>query len=69
MTNPEDLLSRKELSDKFGWEEYVIFSFMLGISALMGIFFWWKGQKNSAEFLLGGKKLGTVPVTLSLTVR
>jgi len=69
MTNPEDLLSRKELSDKFGWEEYLMFSLVLAISAVMGIFFWWKGQENSAEFLLGGKKLGTVPVTLSLTAR
>ena len=64
--NLRDLNTREELIEKFGWEEYLIFVLMLVISASIGIFFWWKGQKDNAEFLLGGKSMGVVPVTLSL---
>jgi len=65
----EDLHTRKELQDKFGWEEYLICCLMLAVSAGVGVFFWWKGQKNSADMLLGGRKMGVGPVCLSLTVR
>ncbi len=40
----EELLTREELSDKFGWEEWVMFGLLLGVSAAVGIYFWWKGQ-------------------------
>jgi len=69
MVSGGDLLTRKQLEDKFGWEEYFIFCLMLAISAAMGGFFWWKGQKDSEEFLLGGRNIGTFPITMSLTVR
>ena len=63
------LYDRETLIDKFGPEEYVVFSLMLLVSAGIGVFFWWKGQKNNAEFLLGGKSMGTLPMTLSLVAR
>jgi len=69
MVKAEDLHSRKELRDQFGWEEYFICCAMLAISALIGVFFWWKGQKNSKELLLGGKKMSVGPVALSLAAR
>ena len=69
MPSPEDLYTREELIEKFGWEEYVVFSLMLAASAAIGIFFWWKGQKNNKEFLLGGKNQGTFPVSLSTITR
>ena len=47
------LYSAEELREKFGWEEYFIFALMLAVSAMIGIFFWWKGQKDNAAFLLG----------------
>ena len=69
MPDSSELFTRDELIDKFGWEEYVVFSLMLAASAAIGIFFWWKGQKNNKEFLLGGKNQGTVPVALSMVTR
>lgn len=60
------LYSKDELVAKFGWEEYVIFGLMLGVSASIGVFFAWKGQKNNAEFLYGGKSMGTLPMAMSL---
>ena len=64
-----DLFTKEELLAKFGWEEYVIFALMLLVSAAIGIFFWYKGQKNNAEFLLGGRKMGVLPISLSLFAR
>jgi len=63
------LLSREALQEKFGWEEYVSIAFMLGVSAAIGIFFWWRGQSNNKEFLMGGKSMGTAPMALSLMAR
>ena len=38
------LYSASELIEKFGWEEFFVFALMLGVSAAIGIFFWWKGK-------------------------
>ncbi len=63
------LFSREELIDKFGWEDYLVLSIMLMASILIGVYFWWKGQDSNYEFLMGGRNLGTVPITLSLIAR
>ena len=63
------LFNTTELIDKFGWEEYSVFSLMLMISILIGVFFWWKGQNNNAEYMMGGKNMGTFPMTMSLIAR
>ena len=62
----QTLYGKEALREKFGWEEYVIFALMLAVSAGIGVFYWWKGQKNNAEFLLGGKSMGVFPMTMSL---
>lgn len=50
-----------------GAVDYVIFSLVLCISAGIGIFFGCiKKQKNTDEFLLGNRKMGILPVSLSL---
>ena len=46
-----------------------MFSLMLLVSILIGVFFWWKGQNNNAEYMLGGKDMGTFPMTMSLIAR
>lgn len=61
-----ELFHTDELIAKFGWEEYFIFALMLAVSAGIGVFFWWRGQKNNGEFLLGGRSMGTLPMTMSL---
>ena len=42
-----ELFDKEELIAKFGWEEYFIFGLMLAVSAGIGVFFWWRGQKNN----------------------
>ena len=60
------LPTKEELVEKFGWEEYVVLSLMLLVSTLIGIYFAWKGQKSNAEYLLGGKRMGVLPMSMSL---
>ena len=60
------LLTKQELIDNFGWDEYVVLFLMLLVSALIGVYFAWKGQKTNAEYLLGSKSMGTLPVSMSL---
>ncbi|XP_059084955.1 sodium-coupled monocarboxylate transporter 1-like [Tigriopus californicus] len=60
------LNTREELIEKFGWEEYVVFVLMLLISALIGVFFWIKGQNSNSDFIMGGKSMGVLPMTMSL---
>ena len=60
------LPAENELKDKFGWEEYLVMSLMLLVSALIGIYFYWKGQKSNADYLLGSKQMGVLPVSMSL---
>jgi len=62
----DDLFNKDELIEKFGAANYVVFALMLLVSLLIGAFFWWKGQNTSEEFLMGGRQMGTFPMTLSL---
>ncbi|XP_054287715.1 sodium-coupled monocarboxylate transporter 1-like [Macrosteles quadrilineatus] len=51
----------------FNWIEYLVFGTMLLLSLLIGVYFGWiKKQDTVAEYLLGGKKMGVFPVTISL---
>lgn len=54
----------------FSTIDYVIFFFMLGMSALIGVyygFFAKQKQNNTAEYLLGSKQMKVFPVAMSLT--
>ena len=42
-----DLLHKNDLIAKFGAANYAVFAVMLFISAAIGVFFWWRGQKNT----------------------
>ena len=56
------------ITTTFHWVDYMIFVLMLVISAAIGIFYAWKDKKKqtTANFLLGGRKMALLPVTLSL---
>ncbi|XP_072002465.1 sodium-coupled monocarboxylate transporter 1 isoform X1 [Engystomops pustulosus] len=49
--------------------DYLVFAFMLLISAVIGIYYAFAGggQKTSKDFLMGGRSMTAVPVALSLT--
>ncbi|XP_015432992.1 PREDICTED: sodium-coupled monocarboxylate transporter 2-like [Dufourea novaeangliae] len=52
----------------FGWTDYSLFTGLLGVSVLIGIYFgcFSKKQDNTTEYLLGGKSMSCFPVSMSL---
>jgi len=53
---------------EFAWQEYIVFGVILASSLGIGIFYGFFGSKNKTneEFLLAGRSMGILPVTLSL---
>lgn len=53
---------------QFDLLEYAVFGFMLAISMLVGIYYgcYKRNQNSVSEYLLGGKSMTVIPVTLSL---
>ena len=52
----------------FNLADYLIFVLTLVISAAIGIYYGWKDRKrqSATEVLLGGRRMGTLPVALSM---
>ena len=61
-----DLFTKDELIPFFDEANYAVFGGMLLISAAIGVFFWWRGQKSTEEYLMASRSMGTIPMTLSL---
>lgn len=59
---------------RFGLYDYVVFVIMLASCAMIGVYFGFikkKSQKGDVEsdYLVGGRKMGVIPVSLSLIAR
>lgn len=53
-----------------GWLDLGMFGAMLGLSALIGLYFGLTAKQDSAkEYLMGGKNMGMFPVSISLIAR
>ncbi|XP_058481429.1 sodium-coupled monocarboxylate transporter 1 [Solea solea] len=57
------------MSGSFVMADYVVFACMLLVSAAVGVYFAFadRGKRSSGDFLMGGRKLTALPVSLSLT--
>lgn len=54
----------------FGWLDYTMFSLLLGVSLLIGVYFGcFKKQDNTTEYFLGGKKMNYLPIAMSILAR
>lgn len=55
----------------FNWVEYTVFSSMLALSTLMGIYFGlYKGSQNTVNsYILGDKNMSIFPIAMSLIAR
>lgn len=53
----------------FAGADYTVFALMLVVSAAVGVYYAWadRGQRSSGDFLMGGRSLTALPVSLSLT--
>lgn len=55
---------------KFSWIDYVVFVLMLAISAFVGVYWgFFKKQTTQNDYLLGGRNMKVVPVSMSLVAR
>lgn len=55
---------------RFSWVDYVVFVFMLAISAVVGVYWgFMKKQMTQSDYLLGGRNMKVVPVSMSLVAR
>ncbi|KAF2901935.1 hypothetical protein ILUMI_04248 [Ignelater luminosus] len=52
----------------FSWIDFTVFAIMLGLSALIGIYYGFCGKKQDTanEYLLGGRNMKVFPVAMSL---
>ena len=56
-------------TNTFHWVDYLIFILMLAVSASIGIFYAIRDKRSkqtTTNFLLGGRRMSLLPVTLSL---
>lgn len=70
MSSGSDIDIENEVHIWFSWYDYLLFSLMLGLSALIGVYFAFctkKKQVTADEYLLGGKEMTVFPIALSLT--
>lgn len=63
---PEEFVPAWKLG--LSWYDYILFSLMLFISAVIGIYFGFfaKKQSTSKEYLMGGKEMKVLPIAISL---
>lgn len=60
---------------KFGWPDYVVFVLMLVSCVGIGIYFGFfekkakKGTDEESDYLVGGRTMGVIPISLSLIAR
>ncbi|XP_028032685.1 sodium-coupled monocarboxylate transporter 1-like [Bombyx mandarina] len=62
--NVDDIVNQMR---RFTWVDYVVFVFMLAISAVVGVYWgFMKKQTTQTDYLLGGRNMKVVPVSMSL---
>lgn len=66
--NSSRLIFADDYSSLFTWHEYLVFAAVLTVSMGIGVFYgcFKKNNSTTESFLMGGKKMGVLPVSLSL---
>ncbi|CAH0547672.1 unnamed protein product [Brassicogethes aeneus] len=61
-------LLEKVMQPIFSWYDYILFTAMLFLSSLIGIYFGCFGskQKTAQDYLMGGKQMKVIPIAISL---
>lgn len=60
------VINNEELAKRFSVYDYVVFGAMLSVSAIIGIYYGFRGQKTTKELLMGGKSMSVFPVSMSV---
>lgn len=56
---------------RFAWPDYLVFVAMLVLCAIIGVYFGYfaPGEHDEDEYLMGGRKMQVLPISLSLVAR
>ena len=56
---------------RFHWADYLVFGVVMGISALVGVYFGIKDRRkmSTEQFLMAGRNMHVLPVAASFFVR
>lgn len=70
-TSADNICNENAAKHQFSFADYSVVAGMLVISCVIGTFYGYFGEKQetSNDFLLGGSKMGTLPMSLSLAAR
>jgi len=62
---------KENFADDLAWTEYLVFAAVLVASLGIGVFYGFFGNKNNTneDFLMAGRSMSILPVTLSLVCR
>ncbi|XP_034247647.1 sodium-coupled monocarboxylate transporter 1-like [Thrips palmi] len=69
MTGPvQDVATMGLALQRFAWPDYLVFVAMLVLCAVIGVYFGYfaPGQHDEDEYLMGGRKMQVLPISLSL---
>lgn len=70
MGAPGEVNAMVHQMQQFSWVDYVVFVFMLAISAVVGVYWgFMKKQTTQNDYLLGGRNMKVIPVSMSLVAR
>lgn len=66
-----DLLANIGQNNNFDLTDYTVFGVMLSFSAAIGLYFgcFDSNEQTTEEYLLGGRKMKTIPIAISLVAR
>ncbi|KRT84249.1 hypothetical protein AMK59_1454 [Oryctes borbonicus] len=63
----DKVTTERDIAEKFSWYDYGMFGLMLALSTIIGVYFGFvRKQTTSNDYLLGGKKMSAVPISISL---
>lgn len=70
-TKPTVIMENTNKIFSFGPVDYIVFAIMLMVSAGIGVYFGFfsKSKNTTEEYLMGGKKMKTLPIAISLVAR
>ncbi|KAK3914621.1 Sodium-coupled monocarboxylate transporter 1 [Frankliniella fusca] len=68
MGGDADVVALGEALQRFSWPDYLVFVAMLALCALIGVYFGYlaPGAHDEDEYLMGGRQMKTLPISLSL---
>lgn len=68
--NVSEILLETRAATNFTWIDFTIFILLLCVCLLVGIYFgFFNVSENAQDYLVGGRSMSVIPISLSLVAR